>query len=425
MPSAEAGPGLTDAELAKLAVQQANSEVITVTGSLIPRRELAIPGGISIVDKHDHGQPAARGDTLFEAEPGPSWGEASPQRPSVFMDRWRMPWADREYRPRPSLARRPPVDRSEPPPVRRDPGEAPAPRYVGALAEVMAAIARRDCTAAIEIATRAQLDHPGDVTAILALGEALEAAGASALAARAYGSLIDLYPSRDDLIRAAGERLDRVAGPAREIAVDAYRRAVAERPDRAVSYRRLGYALVKLGRWSEALDALIDGLSHVERASVGRILREDVGLVAAAAIAAVPREAKAIRARLASLGVELPSGPSLRFVLTWETDANDVDLHVLDGAGSEAYYSAPALPSGGALLEDVTTGFGPEMLSIERPDAFPYRLGVHYYSRGPEGVGLGAIQIVEYDGAGGLSIEDRPFALQVDGARIDLGAVER
>ncbi|HEX7839453.1 MAG TPA: hypothetical protein VF469_18375, partial [Kofleriaceae bacterium] len=237
------------------------------------------------------------------------------------------------------------------------------------------------------------------------------------------GSLIDLFPSRDELVRAAGERFDRIGGPARELAVDAYRRALAERPDRAVTYRRLGYALVRQGRWTEAIDVLVEALPHITRPSVTQIVREDIGLVAAAAIVADPEQAAPLGARLAELGIALPTTPSLRFVLSWETDANDVDLHVRDRHGHEAYYARPVLRSGGQLLDDLTDGFGPEMLSIDSPDAFPYRLAAHYYRRGPEGVGLGAIQIVRHDGRGGLTIEDRPFVLQIDDGMIDVGIV--
>ncbi len=58
-------------------------------------------------------------------------------------------------------------------------------------------------------------EAPGDVLALLALGEVWEAAGETAAAARAYGSLIDLFPGRADLRRLAGERLERLgeAGP--------------------------------------------------------------------------------------------------------------------------------------------------------------------------------------------------------------------
>ena len=35
--------------------------------------------------------------------------------------------------------------------------------------------------------------------------------------------------------------------------------------------------------------------------------------------------------------------PSLRFVLMWETDANDVDFHIYDTMGNHAFYSHPEL----------------------------------------------------------------------------------
>jgi len=49
--SAEKSGGLSDDELAKLAEQEAKTEVITVTGSLISRREVDSPSPVSVVDR--------------------------------------------------------------------------------------------------------------------------------------------------------------------------------------------------------------------------------------------------------------------------------------------------------------------------------------------------------------------------------------
>jgi uncharacterized protein YfaP (DUF2135 family) len=118
--------------------------------------------------------------------------------------------------------------------------------------------------------------------------------------------------------------------------------------------------------------------------------------------------------------------PSLRFVLTWETDANDVDFHILDRAGGHAFYQAMSLPSGGELYDDVTTGYGPECFTIRGAAgrrAYPYRLQAHYYSRGPMGYGMGKLEIIEHDGKGGLSFEERPFVVMQDQAFVELGSV--
>jgi uncharacterized protein YfaP (DUF2135 family) len=108
-------------------------------------------------------------------------------------------------------------------------------------------------------------------------------------------------------------------------------------------------------------------------------------------------------------------------LLYWETDANDVDLHIRDAKGDHAYYSAKTLPSGGELYADVTTGFGPECFEIPgKPSAGPYDLAVHYYAQGPMGYGMGLLQIERFDGKK-LTFEDRPYIIMRDEAMISLG----
>ena len=127
---------------------------------------------------------------------------------------------------------------------------------------------------------------------------------------------------------------------------------------------------------------------------------------------AEPARADEIRAQLARAHGIAETAPSLRFVLNWETDANDVDFHIHDGRGGHAYYGARQLPSGGELYADVTTGYGPECFTIRGPAqgrAFPYRLQAHYYSRGPMGYGMGKLQIIEHDGHGATPLRRAPL----------------
>ncbi len=232
----------------------------------------------------------------------------------------------------------------------------------------MAALARRDRDAALDRATRWQLASPGDVAAVLALGEASSARGAGALAARAYGSLIDLFPTRAELLRAAGRAADRVAAgspAARALAIDAYRRALRERPDQVSTYRILAYALFRDGRGDEAIDVLGAGLARATRPSIVEILAGDAGVIAAHLVARDPSKRRNLAARMRR---GIADRPSLRIVLSWETDANDVDLHVRSRAGGHAFYSQRRLPSGGELpLDDLTGGFGPRCSVVDAP----------------------------------------------------------
>ncbi|WP_437275102.1 AgmX/PglI C-terminal domain-containing protein [Sorangium sp. So ce375] len=320
-------------------------------------------------------------------------------------------------------------------PAPADPDAAP-PRvdpYTGRFKQIQDTLARGDAPAAARDARAWHAEAPGDVLALVALGDALEAAGDAPGAARAYGSLIDLFPARADLRRFAGARLERLAGGAGlELAVDTYEKAREQRPDHPSSHRLLAFARLKRGEHAAAFDALAAGLARRyppgRFAGVESILREDLGLVAAAWIKAEPARRAAVLARLAKAGAALEAAPSLRFVLNWETDANDVDFHIRDDRGGHAYYDSPTLPSGGRLYADVTTGYGPECFTIRAPRerrASRYTLQAHYYSRGPMGYGMGKLQIVDHDGKGGLTFDERPFVVMTDRAFVELGAVSR
>jgi len=322
--------------------------------------------------------------------------------------------------PRTEPAALPPVPAAAAPAVTDD----PASRFT----RVQELLRRQQVEAALLAALEWRAKDPGDTLALVALGEALQARGWSELAARAYGSLIDLYPSRADLRRFAGERLEALAASGRSLAVDTYSVALAQRPDQLSGYRLLAFALLRRGNLARAFATLEKGLARPvpegRFLGVQRVLREDLGLVAAAWLRAEPGRRQEVLARLERAGSALSHAPSLRFVLSWETDANDVDLHVRDGKGSHAYYGDRRLPSGGELYEDVTTGYGPECFTISgKAAAFPYRLSVHYFAQGPMGYGMGKVEVIEHDGAGRLRFEQRPFVVLENRSEVELGTV--
>jgi hypothetical protein len=196
----------------------------------------------------------------------------------------------------------------------------------------------------------------------------------------------------------------------------------AARSDQPSTYRLLAYALYRAGRGDEALD-VIDRSTRLTtdvRQSVVQLLSEDAALIASALAAKDPSRRDELAARIRG---KLPNRPCMRIVLSWETDANDVDLHVRDRSGGHAYFENLDLPSGGRLREDITDGFGPEAFGVDDPSAFPYRATVHYYRRGAMGVGLGTVQVIRHDGKGTITVDDRPFIIQNDDAMVDLGII--
>ncbi|MGE5181236.1 MAG: hypothetical protein ACM31C_04205, partial [Acidobacteriota bacterium] len=307
------------------------------------------------------------------------------------------------------------------------PREAP-PALTGELAEIESALAAHHVDAALAKARDWHAKQPGDVLALIGLGDALEARGSAVTAARVYGSIIDLFPGRADLRRFAAERLARVTRKlpgAQALIVDDLQRAVDDRPDHLTGHRLLAYALVRAGKPADAFAQILAAIDHPYRtdsyAGAQRVLAEDAGMIGAAYLAAAPDKRKEITAQLAKRHLALATKPSTRFILYWETDGNDVDFHIQDARGNHAWYAHKQLASGGELYADITTGYGPECFAIPgTPKAGPYRLSINYYSQGPMGYGMGLLEVQRFDGRN-LSFEDRPYVIMTNQAYVDLG----
>lgn len=337
----------------------------------------------------------------------------------------------REERPRSrqQVERRPSPPRRDEAILEREPDEyrrPTTPSLTGEMLVIFSLVEKGKSEEALKNAKKWRRDEPTNLLTLIALGRALEASGNMDKAARAYGSVIDFYPSRADMRRLAGNWLDRLGDLALELVISTYQTAAEQRPDHPSVYHMLGMALVKAKRFDEALTVLIGGLSAQRAArfqGVDRILREDIQLVAAAWFLVEPQKRATVTARLEGMGLRVDEIPSARFILSWETDANDVDFHIYDAHGNHAYYSNPRLSSGGELYADITTGYGPECFKIDRPSAYPYTFQAHYFRRGPMGYGAGTLQVVSHDGQGGLRFEDKPFVIMNDGAFVELGTI--
>ncbi len=69
----------------------------------------------------------------------------------------------------------------------------------------------------------------------------------------------------------------------------------------------------------------------------------------------------------------------LKVLLSWDKDNTDLDLHVVTPSGEHCFYGNRRLASGAALDVDVTTGYGPEIISAPSPMNGTYLVYVNYY----------------------------------------------
>lgn len=387
-----------------------------------------VTGAVSFSDGNDGRGPLPGGATRLDPLPGGAPRvdpRATPRQDPLARPAEPPVQPSRQvFTPRPSVRAAKPSRTARRPHKKLD--DDGTPPVTGKLADVLNLIQAREPEAALKLARTWQAEAPGDVLALLALGKALNLDVWEA--ARAYGSIIDLYPGRADLLRFAGCCLESLWRVGTHLALDAFRRALAQRPDHPSSYRMLAYAQLRAGDSAGAFETLEKGVLYPYPENRFRhcdlVLRDDMGLVAAAWLAEEPQHRKDVIARLDAVEASLETKPSTRFVLTWETDANDVDFHIQDGQGGHAWYSHPDLASGGTLYGDVTTGYGPECFVIPgEASAYPYQLTAHYYSRGPMGYGMGNVEVIQHDGKGDLRFRQLPFVVMNDGAYVDLGVL--
>ncbi len=303
----------------------------------------------------------------------------------------------------------------------------PKDAYDGLLLAVMDSLRLGHRPIARTLAEDWREHEPANILALVALGEVLEAHGHKEEAARAYGSIVDLYPMRPEMRRLAAARLERLGPMTRWLVLDSYGKALRKQAGDPSIHRLFGYALLRGGHFREAFETMVSGFAwaqaNARSQTMARVLYEDIGLVAAAWIAARPADEEFVRRALEVQGVELASEPSLRFVLTWDTPISDVDLHVRDGDGRHAFYKQRSLASGGQLYGDVAAGRGIEAFVIDgEPKAYPYNLQIDYFTLDPLlGYGMGKVEIIQHDGRGSLTFDQRPFVVSRDGANVDLG----
>ena len=238
-------------------------------------------------------------------------------------------------------------------------------------------------------------------------------------AQRAYASLIEVATAKPELLQRAGLLLVRVGGA--KLAETPLRRAMELRPDRVNSYRHLALMLWLDHRPEEAARVLEAALRQTFPAWYGdahRVVRDELGYVYRSWGSKAPAQRAEIEDRAAGLNVDLARRDAIRVTLAWETDANDVDLHVVDPSGEECFYGHPRNRSGLELYGDITQGLGPEVIRTLDTTRGTYHVGVRYFAAGPMGVSRGLVVIMESREGREPSVEVIPFRLMEGGSAI-------
>ena len=217
---------------------------------------------------------------------------------------------------------------------------------------------------------------------------------------RIVSNLAEFKLENVTLWRTMGWRLREAASKSEDpkvmdLAVRAFRKALALRGEEGQSRRDLAMVLAERGKRTGCVRDLEEALSlfheaaftsHARRATrrsndfqVSVFALEDLnGLLAwCEANKARVGEVKA-PAFDAAYRRDLPV--KLRIVLSWDADETDIDLHVLEPNGEECFYGHRRTAEGGFCSEDVTTGYGPEEYLKKDLEPGVYRVLTNYYA---------------------------------------------
>lgn len=190
---------------------------------------------------------------------------------------------------------------------------------------------------------------------------------------RILSNLAELQLDDPALLRVLAHRLIQAGRP--ELALPIFERVLQLRPEEPQSLRDLALVCSALKQHQRAIDLLWKIIIQTWDPRFPEI--ELIALGDLNSIVATCGEKLDLSQIDARLLKNLPVG--LRVVLTWDTDACDVDLWVADPNGELAIYNHPRTAQGGRMSRDFTGGYGPEEFLLRNPEPGKYTVRINYF----------------------------------------------
>ena len=211
---------------------------------------------------------------------------------------------------------------------------------------------------------------------------------AKALAVRVISNLAELRLDDPGMLRTCAWRL-REAGEY-DTALAILRKVAKLRPEEPHSFRDLAITLDERGRRDASAADVAEAMANYHKAAFTAWKRENALWTAIVSI-------EELNALIAWSGRQKwpegnqPKAPEMdaayrklldldvRIALAWDTDNTDVDLHVLEPDGEEAYYQHKLTSTGGFMTHDITTGYGPEEYLKKDAPKGVYKVLANYF----------------------------------------------
>lgn len=271
-------------------------------------------------------------------------------------------------------------------------------------------------------------------------GDYLLRAGQRELGVRVLTTVVELQLEEPRLLRVAAHRLQQASEL--DLAIGLFEKVRRLRPEEPQSLRDLALARAARAdaRRAGAVDVTADQAADYVRAVEllndvvlgewdGRFPNIEVlALLEINRILAVLDRGHALPAAGHPVDPRLVKllDTDLRIVLTWDTDATDMDLWVVEPTGEKCFYSHAFTGIGGRLSRDFTGGYGPEEYAVRRARPGRYAVKANYYGSREQGLsGPTTVQATIITNFGRPQEQRRSLTLRLEEAKevVDVGEV--
>jgi tetratricopeptide (TPR) repeat protein len=274
--------------------------------------------------------------------------------------------------------------------------------------------------------------HELDYDVVSADAHARRTRNSSSDALKSLSSLVEQNPGDAVLARDVG--FSAMDLGLRAQAYHLFRRVAEARPHEPQTYRAMAQSLAAMGKHELAMayyeiplagqwEPRFGDLRSIVVMDYVRFLR---GITAKQVSENVRGYA---RSRLATLSKEIKTDRADVVVsITWNTDATDVDLHVIEPSGEECFYQHRRTRSGGELTQDVTQGYGPEMYVLRNAPRGNYNVFAHYFASDRNRASARTkvyVTMIENWGTPAEKVTDRVIALETGKQKHSIATLNR
>lgn len=255
--------------------------------------------------------------------------------------------------------------------------------------------------------------------------------GDEAMALRVLSNIAELRLDEPALLRVLAHRLAQLGQLSTAITI--FEEVLRLRPEEPQSHRDLALvygqrapqqknAAAAKADWQAALDHLAavikkrwDRFEAIEIIALHELNR--FWILAKPAGAKLPLDERFVH----------PMELDARLVMTWDADATDMDLHVLEPSGEEAYYGHNLTTIGGKVSRDFTQGYGPEIYGLKKAMHGTYKVKTKFFgSSASQLIGAVTLQVDVFTNWGRPNEKRRSMTLRLTEAKEDfvVGTIE-